>query len=323
MQKKLLNRRQARWAIFLSEFDFKIVYRPGPQNRKADSLTRRSGDLPKEGDGRGKTFDSILKKQNFEEIQTQFASTPSLQNALLATITTELAELIKTALKSDELGQSIMKALANNDKRHPKVAIAECNMQDDLLHVYNLIYVPSDDSLRCEIIRSCHDVPAAGHPGQAATYELVTRDFWWPEMRKTIKRYLRNCDTCRRIKPTRHAPYGFLKPLEVPQKRWKSVSMDFIVFLPNSEGFTAIFVVVDRLTKMAHFIPTTNDIDAVGTAILYRDNVFKLHGLPDSIISDRGTQFNNDFTENSVKCSLYNNESLQPIIPKLMGKQNE
>src|SRR5690606_21086339 len=130
---------------------------------------------------------------------------------------------------------------------------------------------------------------------------LVTRNFWWPNMRNTIDRYVRNCHTCTRIKPVRHAPYGFLKPLQVPQKRWDSLSMDFIVKLPNSEGFDAIYVVVDRLTKMAHFIATTSDVDAEGTARLFRDNVFRLHGLPRSIVSDRGTQFVNSFMRDLCK----------------------
>src|SRR5690606_7078324 len=77
--------------------------------------------------------------------------------------------------------------------------------------------------------------------------------------------------------------------------------MDFIVKLPNSEGFDAIYVVVDRLTKMAHFIPTTSDVDAEGTARLFRDNIFRLHGLPRSLVSDRGTQFVNRFTKDLCK----------------------
>src|SRR5690606_1360734 len=168
-----------------------------------------------------------------------------------------------------------MKCLSTGAKKHPKVALGECSMLNDMLHVYGLVYVPQDESLHTEIIRSCHDTPAAGHPGKAATYELVTRDYWWPNMRNTIDRYVRNCHTCTRIKPVRHAPYGFLKPLQAPQRRWDSLAMDFIVKLPNSEGFDAIYVGVDRLTKMAPFIPTTSDVDAEGTARLFRDNVFR------------------------------------------------
>src|SRR5690606_38671915 len=86
-----------------------------------------------------------------------------------------------------------------------------------------------------------------------------------------------------------------LKSLEVPQRRWDSISMDFIVGLPRSSGYDSILVVVDRLTKMAHFISCTTDIDSEGTAKLFRDYIFKLHGLPSYVVSDRGPQFRAQF----------------------------
>ncbi|KAI0992596.1 hypothetical protein K3495_g15589 [Podosphaera aphanis] len=110
-------------------------------------------------------------------------------------------------------------------------------------------------------------------------------------MRATVGQYVRNCDTCARIKPVRHAPFGYLKPLEIPQKRWESISLDFITGLPTSSGFDALLVVVDRLTKMAHFIPTTTACSASHLAVLLRDNIFRLHGLPESVVSDRDPVF--------------------------------
>jgi len=115
-------------------------------------------------------------------------------------------------------------------------------------------------------------------------------------MRRTIAQYIRNCDTCARIKPIRHAPYGLLKPLQVPFRKWSSISLDLITGLPTSNGFDALLVVVDRLSKMAHYIPTTTDINSKRIARLFLDNIFKLQGLPDSIVSDRGTQFVSTFT---------------------------
>ena len=138
--------------------------------------------------------------------------------------------------------------------------------------------------------------PAAGHPGHAATYKIVSRDSWWPKMRHTIAKFIRNCDTCSRIKPARHALYGLLKALEVPFQHWSSVSLDLITGLPLSNGFDGLLVVVDRLSKMAHYIPTTTDITSKGIARLFFDNIFKLHGIPDSVVSDRGTPFTSEFT---------------------------
>lgn len=282
MTRSLLNRRQARWSTFLSEYDFRIIYRPGPKNDKADALTRRSGDLPKEGDGRGKTQGSILQPHHFE----------------LNEISPDIASLLSTSLQNDEFANSVIQALKNNELRHSQIDLSECELLDNCLLVYGLYYVPDNESLRCKIIRSCHDSPIAGHPGRAATFELVTRNYWWPGMRKTIARYLRNCDTCARIKPARHAPYGLLKPLSVPQRRWDSVSMDFIVGLPASgpQRFTSILVVVDRLSKMAHFIPAPTEVPARSVARLFFDNIFRLHGFPSYIVSDRGTNFVGQFS---------------------------
>ena len=117
-------------------------------------------------------------------------------------------------------------------------------------------------------------------------------------MRKTIAMYLANCDTCSKIKPVRHSPYGHLKPIQVPVTSWNSVSMDFITRLPKSgpQQHDAILVIVDRLTKMADYIPTHKSITSEGTVRLYFDNIFRLHGLPDSLVSDCGTQFTSGFS---------------------------
>lgn len=121
-------------------------------------------------------------------------------------------------------------------------------------------------------------------------------------MRILIDRYLRNCDTCARIKPVRHAPFGYLKPLQIPQKRWESISLDFITGLPISSKFDALLVVVDRLTKMSHFIPTTTTCSASNLAILLRDNIFRLHGLPESIVSDRDPVFTSNLAREVASC---------------------
>jgi len=81
-------------------------------------------------------------------------------------------------------------------------------------------------------------------------------------MRNTIKQYVKNCDICQRTKVVRHAPYGLMKANEAPDRPWKSISMDFITDLPKSEGNDAILIVIDRLTKMAHFLPCTKEMNA-------------------------------------------------------------
>jgi len=115
-------------------------------------------------------------------------------------------------------------------------------------------------------------------------------------MHQTIARYIRNCDTYARIKPVWHAPYGLLKPLQVPFRKWSSVSLNLVTGLPKSNSYDALLVVVDRLSKMAHYIPTTMDVNSKQVAKLFFDNIFHLHRIPDSIVSNRGTQFASEFT---------------------------
>jgi len=148
------------------------------------------------------------------------------------------------------------------------------------------VYVLKDEKLRVEIIRLHHDTPVGGHRGQWKTVELVTRSFWWPKVTVEVKRYVEGCDLCQRNKNRTELPAGKLMPNEAPDKPWMHIMADFIVKLPLSRGYGSILVVCDRLMKMAHFIPTTEKMSAEGLAVLFRDHVWKLHGLPESIISN-------------------------------------
>ena len=136
----------------------------------------------------------------------------------------------------------------------------------------------------------------AGHLGQEKTLDLVTREYTWPGIHAFVNRYIRTCDTCAWNKTPRHRRHGQLQPFPIPPGPWKSVSMDFIVELPQSQGYDAIYVCVDWFTKMAHFIPTNSNVTAEQTADLYLRNVFKNHGLPSNVVSDRGTQFVSKFS---------------------------
>jgi len=120
-------------------------------------------------------------------------------------------------------------------------------------------------------------------------------------MRDIIKKYVKNCDICQRTKAVRHASYGLLQPNEVPEKPWKSISMDFITDLPKSEGYDAILVVIDRMTKMSHFIPCHKDMNARQFAKSFIKEIFRLHGLPKDIITDRGTIFTSDLWKEITK----------------------
>ena len=161
--------------------------------------------------------------------------------------------------------------------------------------------VITDEVEMLAILRMRHDSHLAGHPGQHRTFELVARDFYWKGMRKYIIDYVEACDTCHRNKMPRHKPFGLLQPLPVPERPWSSISMDFITKLPISDGYDSVFVVVCRMTKQAHFIPCRETMKAEEFASLFIDNIFRIHGMPDDIVSDRGSLFRSDFWQQLLK----------------------
>ena len=145
-------------------------------------------------------------------------------------------------------------------------------------------------------MESEHDSQVAGHMGMDKTMEMIDRNFYWPEMVKDIEDFVRSCEDCQKNKAPRHRRHGTLHPLELSYAPWDSISMDFITQLPKSDGCSTVWVIVDRFTKMAHFVPVKDgQKTAEGCAKLFLDNIWKLHGLPSSIISDRDPVFTSRF----------------------------
>ncbi|KAJ9511142.1 hypothetical protein QJQ45_013237 [Haematococcus lacustris] len=158
------------------------------------------------------------------------------------------------------------------------------------------VVVPNDSELRNHILHEMHDAVYSGHVGISKTLERVSRVFWWNTMRADVRYYVSTCDACQRDKASTLKPGGLLNPLSIPDYRWESVSMDFITKLPSgSHGYDAICVFVDRLSKMVHFVPCREDLKARRFAQLFIDHVYKLHGMPAELISDRGSLFTSVF----------------------------
>jgi len=111
--------------------------------------------------------------------------------------------------------------------------------------------------LRAEVIQLHYDIPVGGYGGQWKITELVTRNFWWPGVTKEVKKYIESCDACQRNKNCTEALAGKLMPNVVPEKPWSYITADFITKLPLAQRYDMILVVCDRMTKMAHFVPTT------------------------------------------------------------------
>jgi transposase InsO family protein len=128
-------------------------------------------------------------------------------------------------------------------------------------------------------------------------WSLASRNYSWPQMSRYIGQYVKTCHLCCRTKLQHRWPTGELHPSEKPNETWDTISMDFIVEqLPRSNGYDTIMNIVDGVTKHAHFIATHTTITAVGAACLFLREVWKHHGTPHIVISDRGPQFVADFT---------------------------
>jgi transposase InsO family protein len=181
------------------------------------------------------------------------------------------------------------------------VKSAEWSESDGLLMFHSKIYVPNDRDLRHRIVEQHHDTRIAGHAGCFKTLELIARNYWWPQMSRYIGIYVRTCDLCNWMKVQRRRPVGELHPLETPEAPWDTISVDFIVELPQSHGYDAIMCVVDSLTKCVHFIPTHTTLNAEGTTLLFLKEVWKHHGIPRVVVSDRGPQFIAAFTRELYK----------------------
>lgn len=292
---KNLNRRQARWAELISGYNFVIVYRPGSQGGKPDALTRRPDYRPEEGDAlRMQQQRALLKPGQFVPSDTLMATFEQPAPG----IDTDLRNRIQQGLVSDAWFKQHRRFLENPDLPRSKEiqhALQGYTLQDGLLFFNELVYVPNSDDIKLDILKTHHDSPLAGHYGQFKTYELVSRTYFWPRLRRYVNQYVSSCDTCNRSKAPRHKPFGLLQPLPVPARPWSSVSMDFIVELPASSGFDSILVIVDRLTKMAYFVPTVKEATAEDVAALFFKHVVAQHGIPDDIVSDRDTRFVSKF----------------------------
>jgi hypothetical protein len=160
----------------------------------------------------------------------------------------------------------------------------------------NRICVPEIKHLCETILKETHDSTFSIHLGRTKIYQDLKQKYWWYGMKKNVAAHIALCDVCQRVKEEHQRPAGLLQPLQVPRWEWEEISMDFIVGLPRTRGgYDSIWVIVDRLTKVAHFIPVKTAYTGAKLAELYISRIVCMHGVPKKIVSDRGTQFTSRF----------------------------
>ncbi|GJS95902.1 retrotransposon-related protein [Tanacetum coccineum] len=256
---------QSKWLPKLLGYDYEILYKKGKENQAADALSRT-------------------------------AHGGELSTMVVSTIFSGLMEEVHKSCEEDNHLQKIVKKIEEG-----KADLSKYSWSVGQLRRKGKLMVGANDEIRRKLVDHFHSSAEGGHSGVVATTQRLKNWFYWKGMRKTVKQRVSQCDICHRNKADLAAYPGLLQPLPIPHKIWVDISMDFIDGLPMSNGKTVIMVIVDRLSKYAHFIPMSHPYSATQVAQVFLDNVYKLHGLPKTIISDRDKVFTSLFWKSLFK----------------------
>jgi len=199
-------------------------------------------------------------------------------------------QILKTDLEHDEKLKMVLHQCQEGNQ-----GVTHYNCRNGILLWKNRVVIPRNNSLISLVLQEYHDSSSGGHFGVAKTVERICSNFYWPDMQKHIREYVLNCSICQKAKSETKLPAGLLQPLSVPSQIWKAICMDFFTSLPLSQGFSVIMVIIDRLTKFAHFLPLKHDFTSKSVAEVFVKNVIKLHGFPRIIVSDRDKVFISKF----------------------------
>jgi transposase InsO family protein len=184
-----------------------------------------------------------------------------------------------------------------------KSSIGPFSLHQGVIKYKHRVWLGGNSEVQQQVLKALHDAPVGGHSGYPVTYARLKKHFAWPRMRADVQAYVRSCSVCQQAKPDRSKYPGLLQPLPTPDSTWDVVSLDFIEGLPRSAKFDCILVVVDKLSRYAHFIPLSHPYTANTVAQAYMDHVFKLHGMPLALISDRDKVFTSNFWQHLFRLS--------------------
>lgn len=239
--------------VKLMGLQFRIQYKKGNTNLAADALSRQ-----------------------FRNLAAVTSST--LQPAWL--------DRLQAGYEDDEQARKLIEELSVTG-----INAQGFSLTDGMLRWNKRIWVGNNSLAQNHILQALHNSGVGGHSGVHATYHRVKQYFFWPSMKKTVQDFVAGCQVCQQAKPEHVKTLGLLQPLPVPTGAWKVICMDFIEGLPLSSGYNVILVVIDKFTKYSHFIPLRHPFTAVTVAHEFMNSVYKLHGLPQTIISDRDKIF--------------------------------
>ena len=299
MTTKKLSARQARWAEYLSRYHFKLAYRAGKSNERADALSRRTEDVATQNRTMAAYRTQVLLPR--DKISDRI-----IQDLQLAPIepdtrhdSVELVDRLLTVNRtSPELEEFRIKA--QNEKESIWQFRNGLLLRDGKLYVPDDLFTPGIP-LRTALIREAHEQPMMGHPGRAKLRQLIQSRYYWPNQGKDIDRYRSNCHACRRSHVPRDKKPGLLQPLPTPDRPWQHITVDFKKCPESKNGYNMVAIFVDRLGKRPITIPVRDTITARQLAPLFLLHVVRHVGVPESVVSDRGPQFVSDFWDEFCK----------------------
>jgi len=277
MSQRELNMRQRRWIELIKDYDCVIDYHPGKANIVADALSRKNKAVIG-----GMTVNNVKELIELGELRTRMGV--GLNGSLLAQMVAQpmLWDKILKAQKNDVKAEKIKGEIKLRQETPFQLR------EDGILAMQKRVYIPEDKDLKENILREAHESRLTVHPGSTKMFKDLKEYYWWPMMKKEIAEYVAKCAICQQVKAEHKRPAGELQPLPIPEWKWENITMDFVSGLPKSKkGNDAVWVIVDRLTKSALFLPMkmTDSVDKL--AKLYVSEVVRLHGVPVSIVSDR------------------------------------
>ena len=248
-----------------------IDYHPGKVNVVADALSRKTMQTLR-------TLNAHLSLTDDSTVVTELIARPSLLNRVLE------------AQKKDEKIAVIVSQIGNGKEIEFTVN------EDGVLYYKDRVCVPDDNDLRKSILEEAHSGSFAIHPGSTKMYQDLKMSFWWSGMKRDISEFVTKCLVCQRVKAEQRVPSGLLQSIRIPEWKWDRITMDFVVGLTlTGRKHDSVWVVVDRLTKSAHFLPMRTDYSLDKLAELYIKEIVRLHGILISIISDRDPRFTSRF----------------------------